>query len=171
MNYDRKGLLTMRRQDREVTDRNEIYNIIKQCDVCRVAFFGESYPYIIPLNFGVTFDGYDFKLYFHSAKEGTKLELLRKNPNVAFEMDCNHKLVMRDNGACTMEYESVCGTGILRIIEDSEKVFGLTALMEQYHGENETNFPEAVLKMTEVTELTVKEITGKRLKVNESDGE
>ena len=155
----------MRRQDREVTDLNEIAEIIKNCDVCRVAFFGEDYPYIIPLNFGVTFDGSDFKLYFHAAKEGTKLDLLRKNPKVGFEMDCNHKLVMQDNGNCTMEYESVCGNGILRIVEDDEKVFGLTVLMKQYHGENESHFPEHVLKMTEVMELTVKGITGKRLKV------
>ena len=155
----------MRRQDREVTDLNEILGIIKSCDVCRIAFFGEEYPYIIPLNFGVTFDGADFKLYFHAAKEGAKLDLLRSNPKVGFEMDCNHNLVMRDNGACTMEYESVCGNGIMRIVENEEKVFGLTALMEQYHGENESHFPEQVLKMTEVMELTVKEITGKRLKV------
>ncbi|MDF2636867.1 MAG: pyridoxamine 5-phosphate oxidase family protein [Pelosinus sp.] len=155
----------MRRQDREVTDFNEILEITKKCNVCRVAFFGEEYPYIIPLNFGVRFDGTEFKLYFHAAKEGTKLDLLRKNPNVGFEMDCNHNLVMQDNGNCTMEFESVCGNGIMRIVEDEEKVLGLTVLMEQYHGENECNFPEHVLKMTEVMELTVKEITGKRLKV------
>ncbi|MDF2487247.1 MAG: putative flavin-nucleotide-binding protein, partial [Herbinix sp.] len=103
----------MRRQDREITDANEIYKIIKTCDVCRVAFFDEEYPYIVPLNFGVTFDGTGFKLYFHAAKDGTKLDLLRKNPKVAFEMDCNHNLVMGDNGSCTMEYESVCGNGTL----------------------------------------------------------
>ncbi len=156
----------MRRQDREITDLNEILGIIKNCDVCRIAFFGEDYPYIVPLNFGVTFDGVNFKLYFHAAKEGTKLDLLRKNPRVGFEMDCNHKLVMRDNGACTMEYESVCGNGTIRVVEDEEKVFGLTVLMGQYHGENECNFPEQVLKVTDVMELAVNEITGKRLKVN-----
>ena len=157
----------MRRQDREVTDLNEIIGIIKNCDVCRIAFFGEEYPYIVPLNFGVTFDGSNFKFFLHAAKEGTKLDLLRKNPKVGFEMDCNHKLFMRDNGSCTMEYESVCGNGILRIVEDEEKILGLTVLMEQYHGEKECHFPEHVLKVTEVLELTVKDITGKRLKVKE----
>ncbi|MBP1754912.1 MAG: pyridoxamine 5-phosphate oxidase family protein [Firmicutes bacterium] len=156
----------MRRQDREITDITEIIDIMKRCDACHVAFSNDTYPYIIPLNFGMMTDGENIKLYFHSAKEGTKLDLLRKNPKVAFAMDCNHKLVMRDNGSCTMEYESVCGNGTLRIMENDEKAYGLTTIMAQYHGENENHFPEAVLNMTEVMELTVNEITGKRLKVN-----
>ncbi len=154
----------MRRQDREISDRNEIVGVMKKCDACHVSFHNDDYPYVITLNFGVSYDGETIKLYFHSAKEGTKLDLLRKNSKVAFAMDCNHNLVMRDNGSCTMEYESVCGNGTLRLVEEGEKVSGLTAIMEQYHGENECNFPEQVLKMTEVMELTVNEITGKRLK-------
>ena len=154
----------MRRQDREITDRKEIIGIMKSCDACHIAFHNDDFPYIIPLNFGMSYDGETIKLYFHSAKEGTKLDLLRKNSKVAFAMDCNHNLVMRDNGSCTMEYESVCGNGTLRLVEDEEKEFGLTAIMEQYHGEKECHFPEQVLKMTEVMELTVNEITGKRLK-------
>jgi nitroimidazol reductase NimA-like FMN-containing flavoprotein (pyridoxamine 5'-phosphate oxidase superfamily) len=155
----------MRRQDREVTDLKEIYNIIRKCDVCRLAFYNDNYPYIIPMNFGVTFDGEGYKLYFHAAKEGTKLELLQKNPRVAFEMDCDHNLVMHgDSGSCTMEYESVCGNGELRIVEDGEKNFGLSVLMEQYHGKKEFQFPEEVVRVTTVLELTVNEITGKRRK-------
>ncbi len=153
----------MRRKDREITDLNEIHEIIKKCDACHVAFYDEKYPYVIPLNFGVAYDGNKFKLYFHCAKEGTKLELMKKNPNVAFAMDCSHNLVYRDDASCTMEYESVCGNGVLRALPEEEKVRALTILMQQYHEEEEYSFPEHAVKMVEVLELTVDEISGKRL--------
>ena len=57
----------MRRKDREITDYNAILEIMKKCDVCRIAFFNEKYPYIIPLNFGVLLRDNNFKLYFHGA--------------------------------------------------------------------------------------------------------
>ncbi len=154
----------MRRNDREITDLNEIYEIMKKCDACHVAFHDDSYPYVIPLNFGISFDGNQFKLYFHCAKDGTKLELMKKNPKVAFAMDCSHRLVFREDASCTMEYESVCGRGILRALPEEEKVKGLSLLMQQYHGGEEFSFPEQVVKMVEVLELTVHEINGKRLK-------
>ena len=43
----------MRRKDREITDKQAIYDIIKKCDVCRVAFFDETFPYIIPLRYRI----------------------------------------------------------------------------------------------------------------------
>lgn len=153
----------MRRKDREITELNEIYSIIKKCDVCHVAFQNENYPYVIPINFGVTFENNQFKLYFHSAKEGTKLELLRKNPSVAFSMSCCHNLLYAENGSCTMEYESVCGNGVIRTLDSDEKLHALKIIMDQYHEPKEYSFPENVVAMVEVLELTVDEITGKRL--------
>ena len=46
----------MRRSDREITDRNEIIQVMKQCDVCRLAFNDEAVPYILPLNFGLQYE-------------------------------------------------------------------------------------------------------------------
>lgn len=68
----------MRRKDREITDFNEIMNIINKCDVCRLALFDEDYPYIVPLNFGVDKEDDQLYLYFHCANQGKKLDLLNK---------------------------------------------------------------------------------------------
>ena len=43
----------MRRSDREIKNRDEIIEVMKKCDVCRLAFNDEDYPYILPLNFGM----------------------------------------------------------------------------------------------------------------------
>ena len=57
----------MRRKDREITDFNEILEIIKKCDVCRVAINDKDFTYIVPMNFGLDVQGEQVYLYFHSA--------------------------------------------------------------------------------------------------------
>ena len=48
--------------------------------------------YVVPLNFGYTCEDGAFTFYCHSAKEGKKLDVIRKNASVAFEMDCQNTL-------------------------------------------------------------------------------
>lgn len=106
----------MRRQDREITDWNEMVGVIDRCDVCRLALNDEGYPYILPLNFGAKVSENTVTLYFHGAMEGKKYELIARDNRVSFEMDCAHRLVSdRENGHCTMEYESVIAEGRLRL--------------------------------------------------------
>jgi len=154
----------MRRHDREVSNRKEIIEIMEKCDVCRIAFFDEEYPYIIPLNFGASNESPDLELFFHGAKEGKKLSLIQNNPKVSFEMDCSHKLITGEK-ACnyTMEYESVCGNGEIVMLEDHEKVMALTHIMKQYSKETTFEFSENELKAITVFKLKVNQITGKRL--------
>ena len=66
----------MRKANREVKDRNEIIEIMKRCDVCRLVFNNGDYPYIVPLNFGLDADEEKVIIYFHSALERT-LELIK----------------------------------------------------------------------------------------------
>lgn len=155
----------MRRKDREITDMNKIEEIIKKCDVCRLAFFDEEYPYIIPMNFGVAVENEKVTLYFHGAKVGKKIDLLRKNKKVGFEMDCSHQLILEDE-ACnsTMEYESVCGNGSIEILEESEKIEALNHIMRQYTGKMEHRFGEREVKAVTVLKLKVHEIFAKALK-------
>ena len=154
----------MRRKDREITEISEIMQIIKKCDVCSLAFFDEKYPYVIPLNFGAANIDNKVVLYFHGAKVGKKIELLGKNNMVAFEMNCSHKLLLAEE-ACdsTMEFESVCGNGMIEILEDDQKIAALTILMNQYEVKTEHKFNENHLKAIVVLKLTVDDITGKRL--------
>ncbi len=153
----------MRRIDREIDDPDTLVAIMSKCEVCRLAFFDSDYPYLVPLNFGFeqTEDG--INLYFHSAAFGTKLDLLKRNNHVAFEMDCSHVLRL-DEIACnsTMEFESVCGKGILALVEEAEKEHGLAILMRQYEEAKHYSFDPVMLHATQVLRLTVNSITGKR---------
>lgn len=154
----------MRRSDREITDFYKIIEIIKKCDVCRLAINDNDYPYIIPMNFGLDVVDNSIILYFHCANNGRKLDLIRKNNNVSFEMDTAHRLFTDDKkGSCSMEYESVIGNGFIEFVPEQEKFNALKILMKQYHKEN-FEFNIAVIPKTTVFKLTVKSFTAKQRK-------
>ncbi len=156
----------MRRADREVKNFNEIVEILEKCDVCRLALNDKDYPYIVPLNFGMTVENGIVTLYFHSALEGTKLDLIRRDNRASFEADCEHALVtVEKTGSCTMNYKSVIGRGFIEFVPDEEKFAALKILMKHYHKED-FPFNENVVPRTAVFKMTVTEMTGKkRLKI------
>ena len=55
----------MRRNDREVTDIQEIRALIDECKVIRLAMINGDKPYVVPLNFGYTYENGAFTFYFH----------------------------------------------------------------------------------------------------------
>ena len=78
----------MRRRDREICSFDEMMEIVQTCDCCRLGLVDEeNSAYIVPMNFGAENSGGSLVLYFHSAQEGKKIELLKKNPIASFEMD------------------------------------------------------------------------------------
>ncbi len=63
----------MRRKDREVVDQKEIMQIIDNCKVCRIAMHDKEGLYIVPLNFGYSYENSQLVLFFNRAKEGRKI--------------------------------------------------------------------------------------------------
>ncbi|MDR2966846.1 MAG: pyridoxamine 5'-phosphate oxidase family protein [Methanobacteriaceae archaeon] len=155
----------MRRKDKEVVSIENIIEIVKKCEVCRIAFFDKNYPYIIPLNFGYeySYEHKELNLYFHSVNEGKKISLIESNPQVGFEMDCSLK-VISGKSPCDygMSFESVCGNGKIKILNGEEKVNGLKHLINQYSKDKNYKFDKKVLKNLTVFKLIVNEITGKK---------
>lgn len=152
----------MRRKDREITDFHEIMNIINKCDTCRVALFDEEYPYIVPLNFGVDVQDEQVCFYFHCANQGTKLDLIKRNNKVTFEMDCEHNILLyQERMSCTMGYASVIGHGEMEFVDEDDKFNALKIIMRHYHSED-FKFNTDMIKATTVLRLKVKDMTGKR---------
>lgn len=152
----------MRRKDREITDFNEIIDIIKKCDVCRIALNDDEYPYVVPLNFGLDVQGNQVFFYFHAAMEGKKLDLIAKDNRATFEMDCDHNFILyEERMSCTMGYASVIGHGTIEIVADEDKYESLKILMRQYHAED-FKFNTDMMKVTTVLKMTVTYMLGKR---------
>lgn len=153
----------MRKKDREIKDAKELDDILQKADVCRIAFAVDGIPYIVTMNFGYIWKD-NLILYFHCAKEGKKLELMRKNNTVCFEMDTDHEIVEAAN-ACDwgMKYRSIVGLGSLESITDeNEKKKGLDCIMDHYGFNGKKQYDEKVLHTTEILRLTVIEFTGKK---------
>jgi nitroimidazol reductase NimA-like FMN-containing flavoprotein (pyridoxamine 5'-phosphate oxidase superfamily) len=158
----------MRRSDKEVSDIVVIEEIIKKADVCRIALAVDSIPYLVTMNFGYS-NYQEQRLFFHCANEGRKLEMIRKNKYVCFEMDIEHQLYKRSGKygrkGCNwgMKYRSVVGYGNISIITEKEaKKKGLDCIMKHYGDENEYIYDEKVLANTTVLRLDIKEMIGKK---------
>ncbi|WP_294150633.1 pyridoxamine 5'-phosphate oxidase family protein [uncultured Clostridium sp.] len=154
----------MRRKDRGIENQNEIMEIIKRCRVCSLAFSGEDYPYVIPINFGVGVKDGKTVFYFHGAGEGTKFDRIKCDNRTAFSMYAEEELVLKEP-ACktTMLYESVCGTGRASVVEDMEEKYeALNLIMRQYDRESGAfEFDARVVEKTAVFKLEVEDMTGK----------
>ena len=103
-----------------------------------------------------------FTFYCHSAKEGKKLDVIRKNASVAFEMDCQNAL-QHGETACTHSYyyASVLGEGKAEILEGDEKCKGLSALMLHMAGRNDVFTAEMADKVA-VIAIRVDALTAKK---------
>lgn len=151
----------MRRKDREITDFHEMIDIMKKCDSCIVAMNDGDFPYVVPMNFGLEVQGEQVFLYFHCAMEGKKLDLLKKDNRVTFEMDCDHNFILyEERMSCTMGYSSVIGHGTIDKVVDEDKYDALKILMRQYHAED-FKFNTDMMKVTTVLRLTVTDMKGK----------
>ncbi len=154
----------MRRQDRAVTSSEEIREILDGCKICRLGMTNGSMPYVVPLNFGYTLDNGALTLYFHCAKEGKKLDMLRGNPKVCFEMDCAFALLPGEN-ACeySARYRSIIGWGEVEILtEHAQKADGMRCFMRAFAPDRDFAFTPAQLEAVCVLRLRAEQYTGKQ---------
>ena len=139
--------------------QSEIESIIRRASICRLALAEENQPYIIPLCFGYEKN----RLYFHSAPEGKKLDLIRKNDRVCFQMDVDVEIIRADT-PCNwdVKYASVIGYGRAAFVEDVEtKRHAFDVIMRQYSGET-FHFSNKAMAVATVIEVVVETMSGKK---------
>ena len=159
----------MRRKEREVTDKNQIEEIIRSCHVCRIGLADEERVYIVPMNFGYVNEAGKHVFYFHSGKEGRKIDLIHKSAEAGFEMDTDYELKTAQ-AACgyTAYYRSIIGHGTVQIVEDDEeKKRGLLALMRHQTGRDGWEFPDKMVNAVSILKLTADELTAKENRKSE----
>jgi nitroimidazol reductase NimA-like FMN-containing flavoprotein (pyridoxamine 5'-phosphate oxidase superfamily) len=150
----------MRRKDKEIKDEELIEAILRRASICRIALSENDLPYIVPLCFGHK----DDFLYLHSAKEGRKIDMIRKNNNVCFEIEIDTELVAGENPCkWTMKYYSIIGFGKAFLVEDTEeKREALDIISEHYSGKSSSEFPETALHNVVVIKVKIESMTGKK---------
>lgn len=152
----------MRRKDREIVDIAEIFDILKRCDTVRIGMHGKKYPYIVPVSFGTEMADRKPVIYFHCARQGLKLDLIRNNAHVCVEGDIFIKTETTDHGITT-RYESVIGFGDCRIVSDHDEILHGLRLLTEHYGYHGYSFDRCRgLEHLFVGKIIMDEITGKR---------
>ena len=149
----------MRRAEKEIIDNKILNDIIGTAKVCRLGLSDENTPYIIPLCFGYK----NNTLYFHSAAEGKKIEIIKNNPTVCFEFDRNIEVLQAEK-PCKwgMKYQSVIGYGKVIFVETlEEKREALQIIMGQY-AEGNFSLQDSAISSTTVFKVNIEKMTGKQ---------
>jgi nitroimidazol reductase NimA-like FMN-containing flavoprotein (pyridoxamine 5'-phosphate oxidase superfamily) len=149
----------MRKKEKEITDRAMIDSIILKSSVCRLAMSENDRPYVIPLCFGYK----DNALYFHSGREGKKVDVLRKNSKVCFEFDTDHEIVSSESPCkWTMKYRSVIGKGKASLIHDPEAKRQAFDIIMHHYSEKVFDYSEAGLNNSLIIKVEIQSMTGKQ---------
>jgi hypothetical protein len=147
----------------EITNPQEIQTILERCKVLHLGLVDEGMPYVVPMNFGYTMENGKLTLYLHSASQGYKLDVIRKNPVCCFEMECD---VAPFEGALPcqygMVYQSLMGKGTIEIIDDVEKKMDYLSIFMKSQTGKDFVFNERLVSIVSVFTITVSEYTAKR---------
>ncbi len=143
-----------------IQDHQQIEEIISKAKFLRIALSDSDTPYIIPMAFGYK----ENKIYLHCSRKGKKIDILNRNPRVAFEADVETEVVTAED-ICkyNVRYRSVVGNGQARFVEDyDEKVEGLTVLSEHYGKKGPFEFEEWKVNRLCIIKIEIEEMTGKQ---------
>ena len=149
----------MRRKDKEITDKVEIENIIKKADICQVALSDNNVPYVFPVCFGYE----NNLLFFHSAPEGKKIEIIKKNPSVCFQIHTDTELLAAEKGCnWSIRFRSVTGFGKAEFIDGIEaKIRAIQIILKHYSKESYEISPKS-LEKTALIQIKIESMTGKK---------
>ncbi len=148
----------MRRKEREITDRAALDAIIQSAQVCRLGLCDEGQPYVVPLSYG--YDGE--YVYFHGAKTGRKIDILKRNARVCLEFDLPCEVRGSDD-PCSwgVLYRSALGFGVAEFVGDAnDKREALLHIVAHYGGASTALSPESIQR-TCVVRVKIEMITGK----------
>ena len=150
----------MRRKNQLLKD-SESVQILKERTSGVLAVLGDGgYPYAVPLSY-VYADG---KIYFHCAKEGHKLDAIKRIDKVSFcVVDCDN--VVPDE--YTTYYRSVIVFGRARILSDDEKRAPLEKLAAKYTPDDAEGRKKEIERFFErvcMIEMKIEHMTGKEAK-------
>jgi len=150
----------MRRGKQEIIDKAVLEEIMAGAEICRLSMLDGELPYILPVNYGYR-DGH---IYIHSAPEGKKIDLLKQNKLVCFEVEDAPEIV-KGPEACdwTTRYRSVVGYGSVEILsDDKSKQEGLEVIMAQHGAPELVRFDVKNMKRMVILKLTITSLSGKQ---------
>jgi len=150
----------MRRLDKQITNPEILNKILNESHICRLGLVENGEAYIVPVNFAHA----DGVIYIHSALNGRKMNIIRTNNRVSFEMELDYSIITSE-APCgwTEKYRSIMGKGFIEIDNDlASKKHGLDLIMRKYGANMELNYDKKILARMTILKLTIESFTGKQ---------
>ena len=150
----------MRKANQEITDKSVLEEILKQAHICRLAMIDNGLPYILPFNFGY----HENCIFIHSAPVGKKIDLLKINPLVCFEVEQKAEIITDEIAyKWSTLYRSVVGYGNVEIVTGfKEKIRGLEIIMKQHGATEKQDFNPKEIEFIVILKISISTITGKQ---------
>lgn len=153
----------MRRKDREVTDEEELREILMQGKYAVISMCRDNEPYIVTLSYG--YDRLKNSLYLHTGLQGLKIDFIKYNPNVCATIIDDKGYIM---GECGHKYRSIVIDGKISFAKDlEEKKYGMEIILKQLE-ENPSVVKSKALKSEKmydniaILRLDIRSLSGKK---------
>lgn len=152
----------MTRREHQIFDIEKIIEILDKSKVVHIGMVDGDEPYVVPMNYGYTYENEKLTIWLHGATTGKKLDIIRKNPKVFFEMECD-LVPFEGDVACKygLSYSSLMGKGIATIIEDSEEKQKALSLLMKTQVNMDFQFNEKLASVVGIIKIEVLEFTAK----------
>jgi hypothetical protein len=150
----------MRRKNKQITDSSEMLDILASNRICRLGLSEGGQPHIFPMNYGY----HDNKIYLHSALAGKKMDIIKANNRVCFEISDSIELA-NSQTACNFgtRYRSIIGFGTIhQVIEPAQKDAALKLIMKQQTGVHAWDIPEDALNKVAILKIEIDTLTAKK---------
>ena len=147
------------RRKKQLLPEETVVEMLQRNTSGTLALLGDDdYPYAVPLSF-IYLNG---KLYFHSAKNGHKIDAVRNYEKASFCVIDRDQIVPEK---FTTHYRSVIAFGKVRLIEEVEEMRSIaTALAMKYSGDFAEQIPDefkAYVNNLIIIEMTIEHMTAK----------
>lgn len=141
-------------------NEQQINNLLCSQAIGRVACCDDKYPYIVPVTY--VFDG---EFIHCQSSEGKKIDLMRTNPNVCFEVDLCNSISNWQSVIVYGQFEEQTGDGKAKTREAlTSKVLSLSTASEIHHHEHEEATGHVIIDDGRVKPITF------RIRINEKSG-
>ena len=152
----------MTKRERQVTDPTQILHILDTGKVLHLGLAVDNEPYVVPMNYGYTMENGKLTMYLHAATRGKKLDMIRANPKVFFEIDCD-LMPFEGDVACQygLVYSSIMGKGTAHIVEDVEEKMQAMSILMKTQTEKDFTFNERLVSIVSVIRIDVDAYTAK----------
>ena len=153
----------MTKRERQVTDEKQILQILNTAKVLHLGLAVNNEPYVVPMNYGFCLENGKLTVYMHSALKGKKLDMIRENPKVFFEIDCDMEPFGEGDIPCQygMVYSSIMGKGKACIVEDVEEKIRAMKVLMKTQTDKDFSFDDRLVSIVAVIRIDVSEYTAK----------